>query len=305
MGNITDKLSYLNDTKKAIKNAITSRGVTVSDNDTFRDYASKITEIGETVSKLGLSIDDFIGEVKDGVMSAPNVIPVADFSGVEIVGDNAADGLLAYRKGWLKNVSEIKNIGRSGFSNFLDNCNSGTSVTNAVSFDSIESITANNAFLDFGGSTNFPKNALAYISFPMLKTISAGAAFMGFASKIVPTNIETVFDDVFPSLEEVSGKQVFNNFITYSENQVVTFSKLKKITGDASSKTSSTFYMINKKNTIWNFPNVTEISGYIWNSSSSYAGEIHFAVANQAVIEASDKYADKWGFTGATIYFDL
>lgn len=42
---ISDKLTYLEGTKSAIKNAIVAKGVAVSDSDTFRSYASKIGQI--------------------------------------------------------------------------------------------------------------------------------------------------------------------------------------------------------------------------------------------------------------------
>ena len=42
MGTIAEKLTYLNGTKTAIKIAIINKGVSVSDTDTFRSYASKI-----------------------------------------------------------------------------------------------------------------------------------------------------------------------------------------------------------------------------------------------------------------------
>ena len=45
MGILADKLSYLDGTKTAIKNAIIAKGVEVKDTDTFRDYADKIGEI--------------------------------------------------------------------------------------------------------------------------------------------------------------------------------------------------------------------------------------------------------------------
>lgn len=45
MGTITDKLTYLDGTKTAIKEAIVSKGVSVSDTDTFRSYADKISSI--------------------------------------------------------------------------------------------------------------------------------------------------------------------------------------------------------------------------------------------------------------------
>ena len=63
MGTIADKLEYLNDTKTAIKGALQNRGVTVSDTDTFRSYADKIGDIGETVekTKFGASLRSFSG----------------------------------------------------------------------------------------------------------------------------------------------------------------------------------------------------------------------------------------------------
>lgn len=45
MGDINDKLDYLETTKSLIKQAIEDKGVTVSDTDTFRSYATKIANI--------------------------------------------------------------------------------------------------------------------------------------------------------------------------------------------------------------------------------------------------------------------
>lgn len=42
---ISDKLTYLEGTKSAIKDAIVAKGVAVSDSDTFRSYADKIGQI--------------------------------------------------------------------------------------------------------------------------------------------------------------------------------------------------------------------------------------------------------------------
>lgn len=45
MGTIAEKLTYLEGTKSAIKDAIIAKGVDVTDNDTFRSYAEKIEAI--------------------------------------------------------------------------------------------------------------------------------------------------------------------------------------------------------------------------------------------------------------------
>ena len=50
---IADKLTYLNGTKDAIKQAIIGKGVEVTDTDTFRSYADKISSIQSGGSGTG------------------------------------------------------------------------------------------------------------------------------------------------------------------------------------------------------------------------------------------------------------
>jgi hypothetical protein len=45
MGTIADKMNYLLETKKRIREAIAAKGVSISDGDTFRSYANKIASI--------------------------------------------------------------------------------------------------------------------------------------------------------------------------------------------------------------------------------------------------------------------
>lgn len=53
---IADKLSYLMGTKAAIKQALLDKGITVSDSDTFRSYASKIdTIVTPSLTTLGVT----------------------------------------------------------------------------------------------------------------------------------------------------------------------------------------------------------------------------------------------------------
>ena len=55
MGTTAEKLNYLNETKKQIKQAIIDKGVDVTNDDTFRSYATKIGEI-----KSGGEIPDYM-----------------------------------------------------------------------------------------------------------------------------------------------------------------------------------------------------------------------------------------------------
>lgn len=48
---IADKLSYLQETKNQIKNAITEKGVSIADTDSFRSYAEKIGEIQGSITQ--------------------------------------------------------------------------------------------------------------------------------------------------------------------------------------------------------------------------------------------------------------
>lgn len=48
MGSIAEKLEYLNETKTQIKTALTNKGITIADTDTFRSYADKIANLKTT-----------------------------------------------------------------------------------------------------------------------------------------------------------------------------------------------------------------------------------------------------------------
>ena len=63
MGTTAEKLSYLNETKQAIKTAIQGKGVAVADSDTFRSYAQKIANID---TKPALSGDAAADNVLSG-----------------------------------------------------------------------------------------------------------------------------------------------------------------------------------------------------------------------------------------------
>ena len=52
MGTTADKLAYLEGTKAAIREAISARGVELSESAPFREYAERIGEIGGPASGL-------------------------------------------------------------------------------------------------------------------------------------------------------------------------------------------------------------------------------------------------------------
>lgn len=68
MGTITEKMSYLKETKQAIRTAIEEKGVSVADTDTFRSYASKIG----TISGGGGGTKWYVGDFYSGQMYEGN-----------------------------------------------------------------------------------------------------------------------------------------------------------------------------------------------------------------------------------------
>ena len=70
MGILADKLSYLDGTKTAIKNAIIAKGVDVEDTDTFRAYADKI---GQIEGGGGIPEYERYSIVDDGATSVPHM----------------------------------------------------------------------------------------------------------------------------------------------------------------------------------------------------------------------------------------
>lgn len=300
MGTIADKLEYLNDTKTAIKGALQNRGVAVSDTDTFRSYADKIGDIGETVekTKFGASIDSFLGDVDaNGVYQKPSEF-VLNLAGVK---KTTYSGTFQYAFANTNCTKAIANdlihASNNSFQYAFYNCGK----LEEALFESLEEIV--NGFFEFHHTFSNCNN-LKSLKFSKLRTVSGGSVFQGSVDITKTFNVE----EIFPVLEEISGSQVFDSFLYYpnyaSARKPIIFPSVKKITGHTS-QYSSTFGTSYNSGLIWHFPSATQFTGYIWNISSSYTGEIHFAAANREAIEACDGYANKWGFVGATIYFDL
>ena len=298
MGTIADKLTYLSDTKTAIKDAIVAKGVSVADTDTFRSYADKVAEI--QTKKIGVSIGNIVGDISsNGTYVPPSEPYTLDLTGVKTVGDRGFQYAFYGDKTIDKVIAnDITSVGTYGFAYAFANAPK----LSRVSFDGIEEIDSAHAFYYFLYNTLSPE--YAYVSFAKLKKITGDFAFSyafgGRPIKSIPT-----MDEMFPVLEEITGERAFQSAFRPDAGNVITFSKIKKITGGTATTKATITLTSSVRNTIWNFPSATEFTGYVWNMSTSYPGEIHFAAANQSAIEACEGYSYKWGFQGATIYFDL
>lgn len=295
MATIAEQLTSLANTKTAIKDAIVAKGVSVADTDTFASYADKIGQIetgggGEVVNKtkLGLTIDEFLGDVDaDGVYTPPTTPLSINLSGVKSVSANSF--YYAFSGEYVAELiaNDVVFVDTASFQNVFYASKGDIKIR----FDSLEEVTGISAF---NNMCNFGSTTLDVV-FSKLKRVSANNAFNNAFG-----NAKVIPDEVFPVLEEISGDNAFRQFRSVSSTDIIKFSALKKITGSNSAYTSP-FQIFSA--VVWHFPSVTEISGYVFYSSG--AKEIHFAAANQAAIEACPNYDIKWGATNATIYFDL
>ena len=79
MGTTTEKLTYLQGTKDAIKNAIVAKGVEVPEGTTFRGYAEKVGEIPEGNKKITITVN--ISDVGGFVPSITSSLDFIDKAG--------------------------------------------------------------------------------------------------------------------------------------------------------------------------------------------------------------------------------
>lgn len=91
MGSVADKLTYLQETKTAIKNAIVAKGVTINDTDTFRSYANKIDSL-----KDGAKESTFTGYIAQS--GKTNILPAVlqpvygnEFKGLMKINNSNSD----------------------------------------------------------------------------------------------------------------------------------------------------------------------------------------------------------------------
>ena len=277
MGTIADKLTYLNGTKTAIKEAIKAKGVTVTDTDTFRSYATKIGEIsggGAPATKYGCSIDNILGNVDEkGAYQTPTEPFTLDMSSVKSLPNNAL-----FYKFYQSNATGALIIG-------LEGDLSGRSAMNSC----------------FSWCTG-----LTSVDLSSLMTISGENAMNScFSSCTGLTSVD------LSSLTTISGDNAMRNCFFICNSMIsITLSALTTISGSTAMR--GCFTNCAAMTTI-SFPALTSIASNAFGiSSSSYIffgctalTEIHFRADMQATIEAMSGYANKWGASSSTIFFDL
>nr|DAS96719.1 MAG TPA: hypothetical protein [Caudoviricetes sp.] len=94
MGTTTEKLTYLQGTKDAIKNAIEAKGVEVPEGTTFREYAEKVGEI-QTGEYATIKLEGYnqMGDRYDELLKELNTEKDKRFYLVDFYGNVIADGV--------------------------------------------------------------------------------------------------------------------------------------------------------------------------------------------------------------------
>lgn len=271
MGTVAEKLTYLNETKTAIKDAIVAKGVPVSDTDTFRSYAAKVERIPSgPATKYGVSIIDILGNVeKNGTYVFPTEPFTPDLSSIKYL----PAGGLAY-KFYESGASGDIVVGLEGDNvapDIMRQCFTGCAGLTSVSFPGLTAIRIDALTSCFEDCTG-----LISASFLALERVYSGMSrtFNG---------CEKLSSVAFPKLAYINGS-------------------LDNCFGDCVSLTSISFPMLTELGASYVFGSS---SGTYAFRGCTALKEIHFRADVKGTIESLNGYADKWGAANATIYFDL
>ena len=95
MGTLKEKLSYLSETKEAIKQALIKQQVTVTDEDTFRSYADKIA--GIEGGGGGSKVISTMPASNAGSINTDNMIEICSSDGANYSSEIAIQNIMASR----------------------------------------------------------------------------------------------------------------------------------------------------------------------------------------------------------------
>lgn len=205
----------------------------------------------------------------------------ASAAGILLFGEAVSDGTLTTSAQMTKScvLSGVKKVAfGSLYNEFSFGGNQYVFDTSGFTFSApdLEEIEGNGMARMFNNTAQ----AMTSFSMPKLKTLASSALELTFAGSQYGTNLLTEAD--LSSVETIAIGGLASTFRGQTALQKVYLTGVSSIH-----------------------------SGALGTSSSNYAfrycdalTEIHFPAAMQATIEAMSGYADKWGATNATIYFD-
>ena len=183
MGTIAQKLTYLEDTKTAIGNAITVKGGSVTGK-TFRQYATEISNLpsggGGTPIAVSKDVSDYTGGTTFNFLG--QITDVNWPSGIESIDNNSF-----YECSSLTSVTipnSVTSIGNSAF----------------AFCSGLASVTIPNSVTSIGDSAFYDCSGLASVTIPNSVTSIGDSAFYGCSSMTsvtIPNSVTSIGDGAF------------------------------------------------------------------------------------------------------------
>lgn len=279
--------------------------------------------------KLGLTIDNFVGDVdENGTLYKPQrLVDELNFSGVKNISDSGMYYAF-YHKQLPSETIVFEDLEKITGSNALEYCFCSSTGVKKIFFPKLQIITGASAF-----NNCFNRSSVEELHMTELTEINCSngfnwlfeasdklkSAFFPKLKKAIGDNVlydlfwsAKVLENVdFSNLEEISGSNAARYMFHSNGNlKTILLPKLKKLSG--ASVASCMFSALTSLESL-SFPSLVEISGtnpfggsngYIFNGSKSLLS-IHFRTDMQETIENLPGYSEKFGATNATIYFDL
>ena len=300
MGTTADKLNKVLETKAAIKDAIVAKGVTVADTDTFASYPAKIAEIqaggGAPATKFGASVDTFLGDVdENGILNLTTWTGALNFVGVKTAGESCMQYAFYGCTGITSvDLSSLQSVDGYGMYHAFQNCTGITS----IDLSSLQTIGTNGMYSVFQNC-----RSITSVDLSSLQSVDGYGMYHAFNGCTGITSVD------LSSLQSVGNYGMQYAFYGCTGITSVDLSSLQTIGTNGMSNAFNGCTGITKIL----FPSLTDVQTNSFASSSSNGAfrsctaltEIHFRADMQATIEAMSQYANKWGATNATIYFDL
>lgn len=202
--------------------AASGKGATMPVNENLTNLATCIGSIsGGGSTKFGLSIDNFICDVTNGVLGTPSTINGITFSGVTEIGNVTLSNLYSDRHIVSGAVSfpDLITVGISGLSQAFFN--------NQITSVDLSALTTIN---DAGLSSAFTGNQITSVDLPALTTV--GSYGMGYAFADNQT-LQTIYFRALNSNSFVAGDETaFDDMLSGDENVTVHFpSNLQSVIG--------------------------------------------------------------------------
>ena len=272
---VADQINRIKTNIASTYTAAQAKGATMPQTQNSDNLATCVQSIttggGGSATLFGLTMPQIAGYVaEDGSIQYESPVKAPDFSGVKIIGVQNGRAAL-FGRFWGFDFEEGTEITFPDLLtiNGLEEAFYNTSNLVKVTFNSATSIVdLKSSFRD--------SNQLVEANFPELTSCLS----YGFQYTFANCSNLTTFN--VPKLASVSTNSMFGCFVNCTALTTISFPALTTVLEDSFGSTYS-----------YAFSGCTKLL------------EIHFRADAQTAIEATTGYADKWGATNATIYFDL